>query len=143
MSASRRQEMANDLAARAIAAAERRRQEQQEIPADLAGRLASAAGADGRLTVDDALAALSDEDRKSWNPFAAPEDAPARRARELLSRPTEPELDQPEPSPKPEGSADGGEGEAGQLPPPERADDEFGTPFQPVDLDQLNRKDER
>jgi hypothetical protein len=107
-------EAAADLARRAIAAAERR---EAGLDAEaIADRLKAAAGEDGRLSRQEAIAAL-EEPAERWNPFAdanAREDAKARKAAEtIFPSLREIESDPPPPDTKPIGSADGGEGTAG------------------------------
>lgn len=109
----RSQELANDLARRAIAAAERRQRESGALdPDDLAQRLRSAAGTDGTLSVDEAVEALAGNG-SPFNPFTDParlerQAEKQRRDHERLFGPgPEPE----DPPSKPEGDADGGQGE--------------------------------
>lgn len=94
--AERNREEANELARRAIAAAERRRAEELGGEA-VVERLREAADEQGRVSVDDALALLGDTTtRKPWNPFAnaAPSDKDAAAHRLLFGEP-EPEGDPP------------------------------------------------
>ena len=106
--ADRNHELAADLARRAIAA-ERRAAEEA---ADLAERLRGAADQDGRLSVDDAIGALTDSGSNDapLNPFAEHlnrTDAKQSWAHErLFGRPSEPA----DPATRPEGDADAGKG---------------------------------
>jgi hypothetical protein len=105
MSAARRnRELAAELARRAIAAAERRQAEAgAPDPADLAARFRNAADGDGRLTIDQAVDAVTGSQSGPVNWLGA-EYERQRQQREARLEPDEP------PS-KPEGSANGGEGE--------------------------------
>ncbi len=106
--ARRNQELAVDLARRAIRAAEKRRAEEAGGEA-AAERLRDAAGADGRLTPNEALAALGGDRPR---PTAFNELLRAPRSRPPSPWPSDAEVaPEPETPAKPEGSADGGEGE--------------------------------
>ncbi|MEK6327491.1 MAG: hypothetical protein AABM66_08220 [Actinomycetota bacterium] len=109
----RSRELANDLARRAIAAAERRQRESgAPDPDDLAQRLRGAAGADGTLSVDEAVEALTgDGDATSLNDLIR-EERPAQAARQAAFRERlfGPDPEQETPT-KPPGDADGGKGE--------------------------------
>jgi hypothetical protein len=93
MSASENQRLAADLARRAVAAADRRRA-LEAAGTDAAERLRAVADDDGRLSVEEALGALSRPNPQPVNPFAAElqraADKQAAAAERLFGKP-EPE----------------------------------------------------
>jgi hypothetical protein len=107
MSTARRRslELAHDVARRAIEAAERR-QAEAGLPDDLAERLRGVADEDGRVTVDQAIEAVTGADGPP-NPLAAE----YRARQEAKNKGVFPEPEHVDPPTRPQGSADGGEGE--------------------------------
>jgi hypothetical protein len=104
--AERNRELAADLARRAIAAAERRQAEAgAPDPGELAERFRGVADEDGRLSVDDAINAVTGSSGPV-NPFAAEYLERQARANERLGL-------EPERSNRPQGDGDGGKGEDG------------------------------
>jgi hypothetical protein len=98
-----------EIARRAIAAAERRKAEAgTSDPADLIERLRSAAGEDGRLTLDEAVDAVTRPPARPVNPFTAEYTERQRQSSELLFGP---EAEPVVPPTRPTGDADGGKGE--------------------------------
>jgi len=114
--------LAIEVARRAIEAAERRERAEAN-PDEVAERLRQAAGEDGQISIDDAVAAVSgDEDTVSFNDLLRRAPAATGRRRALDERlfgkrdEPEPESDPaPEPA-QPSGDADGGKGEGEDYP---------------------------
>lgn len=105
----RSRELAADLARRAIEAAEQRRAEAgPPDPDELAARLRGAAGADGRLSVDEAVRAVTGSESDGPVNWLGEYAQQKREAHEGLPRP---EPEPAEPPSRPEGTVNAGEGE--------------------------------